>query len=359
MHLPTFSIQICGDSLFLTIMTIPILALELVYLIIDQVLETELQHYQHVFAPSAASTAFELLATSHTIRNYLMQQDRFHRLRLWRLLNRIPRQFEPVQIAVGNKDAFTVLSIDMSTEKITNVPQAALLGNDSGMTETFLVLQETSSSIRAYRAQDDYLVYTKSRTSTSGWGGGSQNGSLPRTMTATSLAAASTGVVAVSSSSTSTSTTSGCGSGFLKGKKAKKDTNGMTNGANIGLYSTTCANVNGDNNNNNRSSNSNSNDNIDSSGRITLALFPLSTFLRHVKWYALHHDASVWLWKRSTRFFKGDNLDLLLQQRFRYILDTPRHALIAWDRPYQDNFRFTENVLNSNVELFSKLLPSF
>lgn len=215
--------------------------LELLYLIIDQVLDTELQHYHHVFAPSTPSTTGQLLLTNHTFSSYVKQQDRYQRLRLWRLLNRIPRQFEPVQLAVGTSSSFTVLSIDMSTETAAT------------RTETFLVLQETMS--RSYRPHNDQLVcHHKSRTP-------------------------------------------------------------------------------------------------------LVALIPLSTFLRHILSYASHHDASIWLWKRSARFFRGDNLDTLMQQRFKYILDTPRHALIAWDRPH--HYKVTENVLNSNVELFSKLLPSF
>ncbi|KAI8333562.1 hypothetical protein BC941DRAFT_454843 [Chlamydoabsidia padenii] len=221
------------------------LPLELLYLIIDQVIESELQHYHHVFAPSTVSTTGQLLVTNHTIAQYIKQQDGFHRLRLWRLLNRIPRQFEPVQIAVGTMDAFTLLSMDMSTETAAS------------RVETFLVLQEKTPPSRTYYAHDPHLICSRK-----------QQQQQP-----------------------------------------------------------------------------------------SLALFSLDTFLRHVLWYASHHDASIWLWKKSARFFRGDNLDLLLQQRFKYILDTPRHALIAWDRPCQ--LKVTENVLNSNVELFSKLLPSF
>ncbi|KAI8096217.1 uncharacterized protein BX664DRAFT_323404 [Halteromyces radiatus] len=293
-----------------------ILALEVIYLIIDHILESELQHFQHVFAPSTPSTVYQLIITHSSFRDYLQQQDRFQQLRLWRLLNRIPRQFEPVQVAVGTMDCFTVLSIDMSTEKITNIPYSTALDidNDPNVTETFLVLQESTSSIRSYRAHNDLLIYTKSSSGSYGWG--SQRKPIIET-----------------------TTTSGCSGGFLKGKNKDKK---------IKKTDDDLGDIMGDTDNDSQKNEWNK----------VVALFPLSTFIRHVQWYALHHDASVWLWKMSARFFRGSNLDVLQQQQFRSILDTPRRALIAWDRPFRGNFRFTESVLNSNVELFSKLLPS-
>ncbi|ORZ08940.1 hypothetical protein BCR42DRAFT_424317 [Absidia repens] len=314
-------------------MTRSVLPLELLYHIVDQVLESELQHYELVSAPSTLSTTYQLVVTHRAFQAYLQQQDRFHRLRLWRLLNRISRQFEPVQVAVGTMDSFTVLSLDMSAEKITNLPHTATAQPGSPSTETFLVLRESSASIRSYRAYDDHLIYVHTTNRRRGRDG----------KTATQTASIAMSVRDESSKR------------HRKGKSKYRnhDPNDALYHSSLRVNDTDDENDIGGANNNNDDDDSS----LPSSG--TLALFPLSSFVSHIQLYALHHDASVWLWKKSARFFRGPNLDLLLQQQFRYILDTPRHALIAWDRPSQGNFRFTDNVLNSNVELFSKLLTSF
>ncbi|CAO3600635.1 unnamed protein product [Absidia cylindrospora] len=217
-------------------------------------------------------------------------------------------------------DSFTVLSLDMSAEKITNLPHTASAQSAPASTETFLVLRESSASIRSYRAYDDHLVYVNTATQRRRCNG-------------------KTASLAAAANSIAISVRDGSSKRLMKGKSK------------YGNYDTSL------HMNDNDIGGPNNSSFLPSSG--TLALFPLASFVSHIQLYALHHDASVWLWKKSARFFRGTNLDLLLQQQFRYILDTPRHALIAWDRPSQGNFRFTDNVLNSNVELFSKLLTSF
>ncbi|ORX50818.1 hypothetical protein DM01DRAFT_310246 [Hesseltinella vesiculosa] len=313
------------------------LPLELYYLIIDHVLVQELQHYQHVFAPSTYSTVFQLLLTGRLFQDYIAQQDRYQRLRLWRLLNRIPRQFEPVKVAVGSADCFTILSVDMSTEKVITTVL------DTKRTETFLVLQESTASIRKYwGSPGGQTVYTYPEQA-SFMALSSTRQAKRRHHRATSQARSPL----LASRDSDDDAVSGC-SGFLMGKHSsysRKTTDSKKTDAKAYLNDETAAGLSLDE------------DNVND-GRIVIALFPLATFIRHVQWYATRHNASVWLWKRSARFFRGSNLDTLHRREFRYILDTQRHALIAWDRPSGSNIRFTESVLNSNVELFSKLLPT-
>lgn len=311
------------------------LALELLFLIIDFTMDNELQQYQHVFAPFTDSTMYQIILSCQTFHDYVIKQEKYQQLRLWRLLNRIPKQFEPVQVAVGTKDHFTIVSIDMSAEKIMPmmIQQQHHHLNHPNVMETFLVLQETTSSIRSYYAHNDYLVKTKLSVSDR-WNKRLKN-KINHHKKKKNNAVISTGGDDIRHELL-----------MEKRKKKKNRENG---------FLMTKSNKKNDIN---YEENDDQEEDDDDDDTIGISLFPLSIFIQYIKWYAQYHDASIWLWKRSARYFKGEEVNLLFQHEFRYILDTTRHALIAWDRPSQNNFRFTDHVLNSNVELFSKLLPT-
>ncbi|CAO3627132.1 unnamed protein product [Cunninghamella blakesleeana] len=320
------------------------LALELLFLIIDFAMEDELQQYQHVFAPFTASTMYQIILSCHTFHDYVIKQEKYQQLRLWRLLNRIPKQFEPVQVALGEKEHFTIVSIDMSAEKIIPMMIQQHPIHQHNTMETFLVLQETTSSIRSYYTHNDYLVKTKLSVSDR-WNKRLKNKMNQHKKKKNTI---STGNDDIRHE-------------LLMEKRKKKK-------CRENKFSLTKSNHGNDHsikndikNNMDYIENEDNNDEEeeeDDDDTIAIPLFPLSIFIQYIKWYAQYHDASIWLWKRSARYFKGEEVNLLFQHEFRYILDTTRHALIAWDRPSNNNFRFTDHVLNSNVELFSKLLPT-
>lgn len=356
------------------------LALELLYLIIDHTIENELQHYQHVFAPSINSTLYQILLSCQTFHDYVIKHEKYQQLRLWRLLNRIPRQFTPVEIAVGSKDHFTIVSIDMSTEKmIPTMYQHQRQHQQMNTIETFLVLQETTSSIRSYFAYNDYLVKTKLSISDK-WNKRNEKRLRNKNKNKNNQIDTKNDVrhellmekknnkkQQVSRQRKDSIPSIGCSGGFLMMKSSKKN-NAKNNSQEILQQQQQQYSQTGNSNNSNGKKykdqklqdekEEDDDDDEEDDDMVAIALFPLDTFVNYIKWYAMYHDASIWLWKRSARYFKGEEINILFQHEFRYILDTTRHALIAWDRPSQNNFRFTDHVLNSNVELFSKLLPT-
>ncbi|KAI8384696.1 uncharacterized protein BYT42DRAFT_563355 [Radiomyces spectabilis] len=99
--------------------------------IVDYCLAWELEESQILLQQNSTSSIYALLLTNYTFYCYLIQHPLFHRLRLWRMLGRIPHQYEPVCIAVATPTDWTLLNLELRSERVYENEE-----------ETFLMLQE-------------------------------------------------------------------------------------------------------------------------------------------------------------------------------------------------------------------------
>jgi hypothetical protein len=103
---------------------------ELLYAIINQCIEQDLKQCYYMIGPDAKPTTAQLVLLSQVAYSFIVQNSSYHRLRLWKLLCQIPKQVEPIQLAVGHGDNFTLLKVQVQCERI------------SRNYENFLVLEE-------------------------------------------------------------------------------------------------------------------------------------------------------------------------------------------------------------------------
>lgn len=106
---------------------------ELLYKIINACLKSDVEKSKDILVWNEEITTVELLLLNKLTYNYVIQNAHYHRLRLWKLLSRIPKQYQPVQLAVGISDTlWTIVDVEVRNERI-------------GMNEyeNFLVLEET------------------------------------------------------------------------------------------------------------------------------------------------------------------------------------------------------------------------
>lgn len=133
------------------------LPLELLYEIINLVIEADVEPCQDILKWSSSIATVELLLVNHSIYNYIVQNASFHRLRLWKLLTWIPRQYEPIQLAVGISDTqFTILRVDVRNERI-----------DAKQYENFLVLEEAIKPKKWIKMDYLYVQHQQEHTKTS------------------------------------------------------------------------------------------------------------------------------------------------------------------------------------------------
>ncbi|KAL0075516.1 hypothetical protein J3Q64DRAFT_1775421 [Phycomyces blakesleeanus] len=241
------------------------LPLELILRIVDTCLDNELELYSTLTRkPQHNSYCIHaLLQTNTQLNYYVSQHPMFHRLKMFRVLNRILHQTEPVPIAIYTTHDWTLLHLDWTIERL-----------QTDKHESFLVANEAR-------------VYKKTRR----WS----------------------------------------------------------------RYNNTI---------------------YDKS--VPLMSCEYHVFVDNLCKFAYQNSFSVWLWKSSPSFFKGNNMRLLTHKPphsticgskcwnchfvqlpkarpFKLIAENQGYTLMAWDRPTKDNRRFTEDVLRCNIELFGNL----
>jgi hypothetical protein len=129
---------------------------ELLYEIINLVIESDVDSCQDILKwKSEIATTVELISVNRLIYNYIIQSAGYHRLRLWKLLSYIPRQYEPIQLAVGTSDTqFALLQIEVRNERI-----------DARNYENFLVLEEESTNKKWTKMNYLYVVRPTAKSS--------------------------------------------------------------------------------------------------------------------------------------------------------------------------------------------------
>ena len=110
------------------------LPLELVHKIIVYCLERDVRSSQDILVWTKPMATLELLFLNRGIYNFIVQHKEFNKLRLWKLLCKIPRQYKAIQLATGISDhSWTILDIEVRNERV-----------GSNKYENFLVLEEAT-----------------------------------------------------------------------------------------------------------------------------------------------------------------------------------------------------------------------
>lgn len=130
-----------------------ILPTELLFKIIDLCIQTDVKDNKDILIWTRHVTTTQLLLLNRSIYNYIIQNSRYNRLRLWKLLCHIPKQNQPVQLAVGVSDnLWTIVDVEVRNERI-----------GTGEYESFLVLEETMKLYsKPKKWEKKYLLIRKS-----------------------------------------------------------------------------------------------------------------------------------------------------------------------------------------------------
>lgn len=106
---------------------------ELLFEIINLCIESDVKSSKDILVWNGDITTVELLLLNKSVYNYIIQNAQYNRLRLWKLLCHIPKQYQPIQLAVGISDTlWTIVDVEVRNERIA-----------MNEYENFLVLEET------------------------------------------------------------------------------------------------------------------------------------------------------------------------------------------------------------------------
>lgn len=133
-----------------------LLPLELYFKIIDACIYQDILACKDILNSGSNQiiATHQLVLVNHCTNNYIIQNADFHRLRLWKLLLHIPK--EPIQLAIGNKNQWTLVYIDIHTQYINTQEEHFIVINERmkrhcepskwSKHSSMLYLQSTSSS---------------------------------------------------------------------------------------------------------------------------------------------------------------------------------------------------------------------
>ncbi|KAI7888432.1 uncharacterized protein EV154DRAFT_517900 [Mucor mucedo] len=129
-----------------------ILPIELLLKIVDLCIQSDVNDNENILKWTRQVTTTQLLLLNRPIYNYIIQNSKFNRLRLWKLLCHIPKQNQPIQLAVGvSDDSWTIVDVDICNERI-----------GTGEFESFLVLEETMKFYtKPKKWEKEYLLIRK------------------------------------------------------------------------------------------------------------------------------------------------------------------------------------------------------
>ncbi|KAI9029923.1 hypothetical protein CLU79DRAFT_413519 [Phycomyces nitens] len=248
-------------SIFISLMLPPELILRIVDMCLDNELELHSTFSKH---PRNPSCVYSLLQTNTQLNHYVSHHPLFHRLRLFRVFNRILLQKEPRRIAICTPQDWTIIKLDITIQRIQGDQQ-----------ELFLLAEEVHVYKKSQRwTRDADIIFDKNEA---------------------------------------------------------------------------------------------------------LMSFDYHAFVDDLCNLAYQNSCSVWLWKSSPSFFKGDNIRVLTHkpphptvckgrcwnchfiqfpkaEPFRLVAEDLSRSLMAWDRPTEDHRQFTKDVLRCNIEMFGSLL---
>lgn len=129
-----------------------ILPIELLLKIIELCIQSDVNDNKDILKWTRQVPTIQLLLLNRSIYNFIIQNSSFNRLRLWKQLCHIPKQNQPIQIAVGVSDKlWTIVDVDIRNERI-----------GTGEFESFLVLEETMKFYsKPKKWEKEYLLIRK------------------------------------------------------------------------------------------------------------------------------------------------------------------------------------------------------
>lgn len=108
------------------------LPFELLFQIIDLCIEEDLKQRQYILNSGFRPTTGQVVLLNQGAYTYTVQNSNYHKLRLWTHLCQLPKQDDPIQLAVGNSQhRFTILKVEVESERVDDVHH-----------ETFLAFEE-------------------------------------------------------------------------------------------------------------------------------------------------------------------------------------------------------------------------